>query len=120
VNVNKSIPIMRISTEAPMSHDAAHESGHGTVHEEDHVEDTIATRFLGIVVGILAIAGAVALQRTMGWHPVVSGVITGLLGMVMGALGTSVRGPIRAAVLGWAGGICFFTSIAMFFGLRFW
>ncbi|MBC8124245.1 MAG: hypothetical protein H7X70_00800 [Candidatus Kapabacteria bacterium] len=99
-----------------MSHDVSHESE----HEVDIVEDTIATRFLGIVAGILVVVAAVSIQKLMGWHPISGGVMTGVFGMILGALGTSVRGPIRAAVLGWAGGIAFFMSIAMFVGLRFW
>jgi hypothetical protein len=54
----------------------------------------------------------------MGWHDVVGGIMTGAMGMLMGALGTSIRRPAGAAILGWAGGIAFFTSIAMFLGLR--
>jgi hypothetical protein len=42
------------------------------------------------------------------------------MGMLFGAGGTSARGPHTAAVMGWAGGIAFFASILMFFGLRFW
>jgi len=99
-----------------MSQDVSHESE----HEVDIVEDTIATRFLGIAAGVLVIVVAVSIQHLMNWHPISSGVMTGVCGMVLGALGTSVRGPIRAAILGWAGGIAFFTSIAMFVGLRFW
>jgi len=98
----------------------SHETSHHPAVEEDRVEDTIATRFLGIILGVLCVVSAVAIQHTMGWHTAAAGVITGLLGMLFGALGTSVRGPMRAAILGWAGGIAFFTSIAMFFGLRFW
>jgi hypothetical protein len=56
----------------------------------------------------------------MHWHPVVAGILTGAMGMLFGAGGTSARGPHTAAVMGWAGGIAFFTSILMFFGLRFW
>lgn len=99
-----------------MSHDAAHD--HGAHHEVDHVEDTLATRVLGIVAGILLVFTCVKIQQSMGWHPVVGGILTGTFGMVCGALGTSVRGPIAAALLGWAGGLAFFTSILMFLGLR--
>lgn len=97
-----------------------HDSAHTHAVEEDRVEDTIATKFLGITLAVMVVTGAVSLQHVMGWHPVAGGIITGLLGMIMGALGTSVRGPMKAAVLGWAGALCFFTSIAMFLGLRFW
>lgn len=103
-----------------MSHDATHEHGHdhGHGHEATHVNDTLATRLMGIAVGVLVVIAAVSLQRAMGWHDVVGGIITGLLGMFFGALGTSVHRPSGAAILGWAGGIAFFTSIAMFLGLR--
>lgn len=101
-----------------MSHDATHDHAHE--HGHDHVEDNAATRVLGIILGVMVIAAATGLQHAMHWHPVVAGIITGLLGMLLGAGGTSARGPHTAAVLGWAGGIAFFASIAMFFGLRFW
>lgn len=97
-----------------------HDASHQPVQQEDRVEDTIATRFLGIILGILLVVSAVSIQHTLGWHPVAGGVVTGLLGMIFGALGTSVRSPMSAAILGWAGAIAFFTSIAMFFGLRLW
>ncbi len=99
-----------------MSHDHAHDHA----HDVDHVEDTVATRFIGILVGLGIIVVAVSIQKAMGWHPVVGGIMTGLFGMLFGAGGTSARGPIRAAIMGWAGGIAFFASIAMFLGLRFW
>lgn len=101
-----------------MSHDAAHDHAHE--HGHDHVEDNGATRLFGIILGVLLVATAIGIQHVMHWHPVVAGIITGLLGMLFGAGGTSARGPHTAAVMGWAGGIAFFTSIAMFFGLRFW
>ncbi len=103
-----------------MSHDATHghDHGHDHGHEPDHVNDTLPTRLMGIAVGVLVVLVAVSLQRAMGWHDVVGGIITGLLGMFFGALGTSVRRPSGAAILGWAGGIAFFTSILMFLGLR--
>ena len=99
-----------------MSHDSTHD--HNAHHEVDHVEDNIATRGMGIVLGVLLVFTCVTLQHTMHWHPVVGGILTGFFGMVFGALGTSVRGPMTAAILGWAGGIAFFTSILMFLGLR--
>lgn len=101
-----------------MSHDATHGHDHGHAHEPDHVNDTLPTRLMGIAVGVLLIVVAVSIQRAMGWHEVVGGIMTGLLGMLCGALGTSVRRPSGAAILGWAGGIAFFTSILMFLGLR--
>lgn len=105
-----------------MSHDTAHDHAaeHATDHGHDHVEDTVATRLLGIMLGVILIVTAVGIQHAMHWHPVVGGIITGIFGMLFGAGGTSARGPHTAAVLGWAGGIAFFTSIAMFFGLRIW
>lgn len=99
-----------------MSHDSTHD--HSAHHEVDHVEDTIATRAMGIALGILLVFSCVTLQQSMHWHPVVGGILTGLFGMVFGALGTSVRGPMAAAIFGWAGGIAFFTSLLMFLGLR--
>lgn len=99
-----------------MSHDASH--GHDHVHEPDHAEDTVATRLMGIAIGILTIFVCISIQRAMGWHEVVGGILTGTFGMIFGALGTSIRRPSGAAILGWAGGIAFFTSILMFFGLR--
>lgn len=99
-----------------MAHDASHD--HGAHHEVDHVEDTLPTRAMGIVLGIMIVFVSVTIQKSMGWHPVVGGIITGALGMVFGAMGTSVRGPITAAILGWSGGIAFFASLAMFLGLR--
>ncbi|MCX6140341.1 MAG: hypothetical protein NTX15_05850 [Candidatus Kapabacteria bacterium] len=99
-----------------MSHDAAHEPATST----DHVDSSIATRFLGIVAGALLVIASVGIQHAMGWHAASAGVITGVFGVVAGALGSSVRGPMMAAVLGWAGALAFFTSIAMFVGLRLW
>lgn len=99
-----------------MSHDASH--GHDHAHEPDHADDNLSTRIIGIAVGVLIIFACVALQRSMGWHDVVGGILTGAMGMLMGALGTSIRRPAGAAILGWAGGIAFFTSLAMFLGLR--
>ncbi len=99
-----------------MSHDASH--GHDHVHETDHADDNLSTRLMGIALGVLVVFTCITIQRSMGWHEVVGGIMTGLSGMVMGALGTSVRIPSGAAILGWAGGIAFFTSIAMFLGLR--
>ena len=99
-----------------MSHDASHD--HGAHHEVDHVEDTLATRGMGIVLGVLIIFTCVSIQKSMGWHPVVGGILTGTAGMVCGAMGTSVRGPITAALLGWSAGLAFFASLAMFLGLR--
>ncbi len=101
-----------------MSTDHAQHTDHA--HVDEPVVDTVATRFIGIVLGVMVIATAVGIQKAMGWHPVSGGIMTGLLGMVLGAGGTSANGGIRAAVLGWAGGIAFFASIAMFLGLRFW
>lgn len=99
-----------------MSHDAAQEPATST----DHVDSSIATRFLGIVAGALLVVASVGIQHAMDWHPISAGIITGLLGVLAGALGTSVRGPMTAAILGWAGGLAFFMSIAMFVGLRIW
>jgi hypothetical protein len=87
-------------------------------HEVDHVEDTLATRAMGIVLGIMIVFTSVMIQQSMGWHPVVGGIFAGAFGMLFGALGTSVRGPITAAIFGWGGGLAFFASILMFFGLR--
>ncbi len=101
-----------------MSHDAAHDAAHESAH--DHVADNGATRLFGIILGLLLIVTSVGIQQVMHWHPVVAGLLTGTLGMLFGAGGTSARGPHTAAVMGWAGGIAFFASILMFFGLRFW
>ena len=101
-----------------MSHDAAHDHAHE--HGHDHVADNGATRLFGIILGALLITTCIGIQQVMHWHPVVAGILTGALGMLFGAGGTSARGPHTAAVMGWAGGIAFFFSIAMFFGLRFW
>jgi hypothetical protein len=82
----------------------------------DHVEESAATRVLGILIGIGIVGVSIVLQRTMGWPPVVGGIITGLLAVLVGGSGTSVFSPQLASVYGWAGGVAFFTSIAMFFG----
>lgn len=95
-----------------MSHDAAHH------HEEDHVESTSQTRIMGIVYGTVIIVVSTMASKSMGWHPVAGGVLTSIFGVLSGALGTSVRQPKMAAILGWGGGLAFFASILMFFGLR--
>lgn len=95
-----------------MSHDAAQH------HEEDHVENTSTTMAIGILYAIAIIALSIGVTKSMGWNGAVGGVLTGMFGIVSGALGTSVRQPKMAAILGWGGGIAFFVSILMFFGLR--
>jgi hypothetical protein len=96
-----------------MSHDATHH------HEEDHVESTSATRIGGILLGVAIIVVSTMISKSMQWHVASGGVLTGIFGITFGALGTSVRQPKMAALLGWGGGIAFFASILMFFGLRF-
>jgi hypothetical protein len=81
------------------------------------VNDTFATRFLGIVLGVGLMISFVLLANSMGWHQAVGGILTGLSGAILGALGTSVHGRNTAAILGWAGGVNFILGILMFFGL---
>ena len=88
-------------------------------HGEPEVNDNIATRFLGIALGVLMMFTFVAIAANMGWHPVVGGLLTGLSGAVLRASGTSVQGPNTAAVLGWGGATNFVLGILMFLGMRF-
>ncbi len=87
-------------------------------HDAHGPNDTIVTRFLGITLGVLLMISFVAIAHTMGWHPVVGGLLTGLSGAVLGASGTSVHGPNLAAILGWSGGTNFILGLAMFFGFN--
>lgn len=80
--------------------------------------DTIATRLMGITLGILVMLTLVAIGHTMGWQPVVGGLLTGLSGAVMGASGTSVNGAYLAAILGWSGATNFVLGLAMFLGFN--
>lgn len=87
-------------------------------HAEPQVNDTIATRFLGITLGVALMIAFISIADSMGWHPVVAGILTGLSGAILGATGSSVQGPNTAAVLGWAGGINFILGLLMFVGLN--
>lgn len=100
-----------------MQHANDHSTHALAEHRSDHVEDTLPTRIIGIIFGILLVVVAVSIQRAMGWPPVVGGILTGILGVVFGASGTSVFSPQLASIYGWGGGIAFFASIAMFVGL---
>lgn len=82
------------------------------------VNDTLATRFLGIALGVGLMVAFVTISNNMGWHSVVGGILTGLSGAVLGAMGTSVHGRNTAAILGWAGGTNFILGLLMFFGLN--
>jgi len=80
-------------------------------------KDTIVTRLLGIGLGIVLMITFTQIAAHMGWHPVVGGIMTGLSGAIMGAMGTSFQGPYTTAVLGNAGATNFLLGIALFFGL---
>ena len=80
-------------------------------------KDTIITRILGIGLGVILMFTFVQLASTMGWHPVVGGILTGLSGAIMGAMGTSFHGAYTTAVLGNAGATNFILGIALFLGL---
>ncbi len=82
------------------------------------VNDTLATRFLGIALGVGLMFTFVSIASAMHWHPVVGGILTGLSGAILGAMGTSVHGRNTAAILGWAGGVNFILGLLMFFGLN--
>lgn len=84
----------------------------------DTPRDTIATRLLGITLGILVMLTLVTIGHSMGWHPVVGGLLTGLSGAVMGASGTSVHGPYLAAIFGWSGATNFVLGLVMFLGFN--
>jgi len=85
----------------------------------DHVDvqDTIATRFLGIALGLIVIGLLIVVKDSFGWHHGAVGAIGGVLGATFGAAGTSVQGPINAAVLGWAGALVFAGSVLLFAGI---
>lgn len=73
---------------------------------------------MGITLGILVMLTFVTIGHTMGWHPVVGGLLTGLSGAVMGASGTSVNGANLAAIFGWSGSTNFVLGLAMFLGFN--
>ncbi|MBU3741844.1 MAG: hypothetical protein FGM24_06110 [Candidatus Kapabacteria bacterium] len=93
-----------------MSHDAhAHE-----------VHDTLATRLLGITAGIMVFGAVYALSTSMGWHQAACSVLSGVMGVVFGAGGTSAYGGARAAVFAYIGVVNFVMGLAIFFGLVDW
>ena len=82
--------------------------------EAPTVNDNVATRFLGIVIALALAFAFNSLAQTLGWHSVTGGVLTGVSGVLLGALGSSVEKPSAAAILGWAGGTNFFLGIVLF------
>ncbi|NQW30437.1 MAG: hypothetical protein HQ472_07990 [Ignavibacteria bacterium] len=94
-----------------------HTDAHASEHhqEESHgVQDTIVTRLIGIAFALSVAYAMHALVPIMGWNPIVGGILTGLSGALMGALGTSANGPILGAILGWAGGTNFILGVGLF------
>jgi hypothetical protein len=90
-------------------------SYHVPEHDQPiHVNNTAATAFLGVLLALIACTGCISLANAMHWHVVVGGFLTGLSGVLMGALGTSTVDGNRAAVLGWAGAVNFFLGLILF------
>ena len=95
------------------------EQAHSEHTAESHghtmeVNDNLATRFLGIVIGLGLAWAFISVVGVMHWHHAVGGVLVGLSGAVMGALGSSVEHKNAAAILGWAGATNFFLGIVLF------
>lgn len=84
------------------------------------VQDTLATRLLGIGMGIILFAGIRALTASMGWEPAVCSVLSGIAGVVFGAGGTASNGGARAAIMGYMGAVNFVMGLAIFLGLADW
>lgn len=90
------------------------QDGHGHTMQ---VNDNLVTAFLGIVIALGMAWGLVSVSSTMTWHQSVGGVLVGLSGVVIGALGSCVERPNAAAILGWAGATNFFLGLILFFTL---
>ncbi len=86
---------------------------------EEHggVNDTLVTRFLGICIGIGLVAAIVSMHYVRDWHWAASSVACGVLGAVLGALGTSVNGRNTAAILAYAGITTFIGGFLLFTGV---
>lgn len=95
------------------------QTGHASdSHEPDmHVNDNFVTGFLGVVIALGLAWALTSWSSTMSWHPSVGGVLVGLSGAIMGALGSCVERPNAGAILGWAGGTNFFLGLILFFTL---
>ena len=78
-------------------------------------KDTTVTRILGVLLAVGLMVIFINVTDMMGWHSVVGGILTGLSGAVMGALGTSVNARYTAAILGNAGVTNFVLGLVMFF-----
>jgi len=88
-------------------------------HTEDHgdVNDTFVTRFLGICIGLGLVAAVVSMHYVRDWHWAACSIVCGVLGAVLGALGTSVHGPNNAAILAYAGVTSFIGGFLLFLGI---
>lgn len=98
-----------------MAHDTAHAHGHNV--QPTDVNDNLATRILGILGGLIIIAALVSITKAMHWHPAACSAMCGVLGMVMGASGTSVYAPSMAAWLAYAGVTVFVFGLLVFTGI---
>lgn len=81
-----------------------------------HVNDTLPVRILAILAALIVIAAIVGLTNTMGWHKAAASVISGLLGTVIGAGGTSAHAPTVAAFFGWVGPLVLLFGVLVFVG----
>lgn len=81
-----------------------------------HVNDTLPVRILAILAALIIIAGIVGLTHAMGWHKAAASAISGILGTVLGAGGTSAHAPTTAAFLGWCGPLVLLFGVLVFVG----
>ncbi len=87
-------------------------------HEPDmHVNNNFVTGFLGVAIALGLAWALTSWSTTMGWHPSVGGVLVGLSGAILGALGSCVERPNAGAILGWAGATNFILGLILFFTL---
>jgi len=96
-----------------MSH--AHTS-HEATEQHGHVNDTVPVRIIAILSALVIIAAVVGLTNSMGWHKSAASVVTGVLGVILGAGGTSANAPTLAAFLGWVGPIVLLFGVLVFLG----
>ncbi len=92
-----------------------HVHSSGPVQED--VQENMATRLLGITLGLLSAAALVGLHQAWHWHWSAFACVAAALGVTMGAGASSAYGGARASFFAWAGVTLFLCGLLMFFGV---
>jgi len=82
-----------------------------------HGGDSAATRFLGLVLGLVIIGIGISVHFSWHWSWHAVGIGYGILAVVLGAGGTSVHSETQGSILGIAGVTLFVAGLSWFFGL---